>query len=107
MKEPAKYPRIRQLRKEFHLIQEDLAIFLHISRRSYSYYETGDLNVPVETLCALADFYGVSMDYLVGRTDCRKPETQSDHAFLTANTPAMIVSERRAFLRAQKKAAKQ
>lgn len=103
MKEPVKYPRIRQLRKTYRLTQEDLAEVLHTSRRNYSYYETGDQNIPVESLCTLADFYGVSVDYLVGRSDRKDSEVKSTENFPPVRIPAMIVSEKRAILRAAKK----
>ena len=41
----------------------------HISQRSYSHYETGSRNIPVEMLIRLANYYDISVDYLVGRTD--------------------------------------
>ena len=44
---------------------------LGLSQRTYAYYESGQRMVPPEVLCALGDLYGVSVDYLLGRTDCR------------------------------------
>ena len=40
---------------------------------AYSYYENGERSIPTETLCRLADLYGVSIDYILGRTDERAP----------------------------------
>ena len=45
---------------------------LHISQRSYSHYETGSRNIPIEMLIRLANYYDTSIDYLVGRTDRKK-----------------------------------
>ena len=45
---------------------------LGLSQRTYAYYESGQRMVPPEVLCALGDLYGVSVDYLLGRTDRRE-----------------------------------
>ena len=71
--DPMKYRRIRDLREDSDLTQETLAQHLNISQRSYSYYESGKRKVPVAVFSALADFYGTSVDYLMGRTDRREP----------------------------------
>ena len=63
--------RLKLLRKERNLRQEDLAIELGVTPRHYQKMEYGKVNLPTLTLCALADFYGVSLDYLVGRADHR------------------------------------
>lgn len=64
-----KIERIRKLRLEHHLSQTEVAKVLHVSQRSYSHYETGSRNIPVETLIVLCDYYHVTVDYMVGRTD--------------------------------------
>ncbi len=69
----AKYPRIRDLREDKFLTQEALAYALHITQRTYSRYETGDSNIPLETLVKIADYHNTSIDYLLGRTDIKKP----------------------------------
>lgn len=63
------YERIRNLREDSDLTQTDVASMLHCSQRTYSYYETGGHDIPTAVLVALADFYNVSVDYLLGRTD--------------------------------------
>ena len=63
------YERIRNLREDSDLTQTDVAEILHISQRTYSYYETGGHDIPTNVLIALADYYSVSTDYLLGRTD--------------------------------------
>lgn len=64
-----KFQRIQNLRTDADLSQKQLSEILHISQRSYSHYETGSRNIPVEMLIRLANYYDISVDYLVGRTD--------------------------------------
>ena len=63
------YRRIRDLREDSDLNQTQIAAVLHCSQRTYSYYESGGHDIPTEILIRLADFYNVSIDYLLGRTD--------------------------------------
>lgn len=65
--------RIRDLREDRDLAQKKVAEYLQVHQTTYSDYELGKLNVPVSVLHKLADFYGVSVDYLLGRTDEMKP----------------------------------
>lgn len=65
--------RLRDLREDKDLKQKDLADYLQIHQTTYSDYELGHANVPVEALHKLADFYGVSIDYLLGRTKVKLP----------------------------------
>lgn len=67
------YERIRNLREDKDLTQTDIAKYLHVTQRAYSRYETGDRSIPIETLSRIADFHHTSIDYLVGRTKCKKP----------------------------------
>ena len=64
-----KFQRIQDLRTDADMSQKQLSEILHISQRSYSHYETGSRNIPVEMLIRLANYYDISLDYLVGRTD--------------------------------------
>ena len=64
-----KFQRIQDLRTDADLSQRQLSEILHISQRSYSHYETGSPNIPIEMLIRLANYYDISIDYLVGRTD--------------------------------------
>lgn len=68
-----KYERIRNLREDKDLTQTDIAKYLHISQRTYSRYENDERAIPVEILSLLADFHYTSTDYLIGRTDIKKP----------------------------------
>lgn len=64
-----KFQRIQDLRTDADMSQKQLSEILHISQRSYSHYETGSRNIPVEMLIRLENYYDISVDYLVGRTD--------------------------------------
>lgn len=63
------YERIRNLRIDRDLTQEDIAQTLGIKQNTYSQYETGVLRYPVDVFVKLALFYNTSMDYLAGITD--------------------------------------
>ena len=67
------YPRIRDLREDRDLSQKQLAEILGMSQTGYSKYEVGTNDIPTHILIKLADFYGTSVDYLLGRTDDPKP----------------------------------
>ncbi|MDY3906512.1 MAG: helix-turn-helix transcriptional regulator [Lawsonibacter sp.] len=63
--------RLKELRLEKKVPQKELATYLGISVRGYQFYESEDNEPNIKMLIALADFYGVTIDYLVGRTDER------------------------------------
>lgn len=65
--------RIRDLREDNDLKQQALADLLKIHQTTYSDYELGRVNVPIPALHTLADFYNVSIDYLLGRTNTKTP----------------------------------
>ena len=67
------YPRIRNLREDRDLTQDDIAKFLNCTQACYSNYENGRREVPTEVWNMLADFYNVSVDYLLGRTNEKHP----------------------------------
>lgn len=69
------YYRIRDLREDKDLTQKNMGEILSCSQRVYSNYERGDLDIPTEILIKLADFHGVSVDYILGRTDVREINT--------------------------------
>ena len=64
--------RLKELRKKKHISQVRLAIELNMSQNSISRYETGAHEADYKTLIAFADYFNVSIDYLLGRTDCLK-----------------------------------
>lgn len=67
-----RYQRIRDLREDRDLTQAQVGRAINLPQRTYAYYESGQRMVPPPVLCALADFYDVSVNYLLGRTD--RPE---------------------------------
>ena len=70
--------RIRDLREDKDLTQEELSKFLNVSQVAYSYYEIDKRSIPLELLSKLADFYNTSVDYLIYRTDESKPYKKSN-----------------------------
>ena len=69
--------RIKELREKRGISQLKLAIDLHLGQNSISRYETGEREVSNKVLVALADYFGVSTDYLLERTD----DPSSDHLY--------------------------
>ena len=67
------FENIRNLRIDNSYTQQQIADYLNIKQNTYSQYETGALNYPVDILMKLSDLYDVSVDYLLGRTDVKKP----------------------------------
>ena len=65
--------RIRDLREDHDLTQQQVADYLNIRQNTYSQYETGSRQIPIEVLTALAALYKTSTDYLLGLTDCKTP----------------------------------
>ena len=60
------YQRIRDMREDSNLTQQQVADILNITRPQYSLYETGKREIPVHLLKILAEYYKVSTDYLIG-----------------------------------------
>ena len=71
-----KFENIRSLRIDGGYTQKQIAEYLHIRQNTYSQYEIGVLNYPIDVLLKLADFYGVSVDYLLGRTSVKTPDPE-------------------------------
>lgn len=65
--------RIRDLREDNDMTQQQVANYLNIKQNTYSQYETGNRQIPLDVLTALATLYKTSTDYLLGITDCRTP----------------------------------
>ena len=63
------YKRLRDMREDKDLKQRELAEILNVSQTTYSRYESGELYIPSAALIKLADFYNVSVDYILGRVD--------------------------------------
>lgn len=67
-----RFENIRSLREDNDKLQVELAAYLNVKQTTYSKYELGKINMPVEVLIKLADFYDVSLDYLVGRSKTKR-----------------------------------
>lgn len=65
--------RLRDLREDMDLTQQSLANYLGCNQTTYSRYETGETNVPIDILKKLAIYYDVSIDYITGLTNEKKP----------------------------------
>ena len=65
--------RIRDLREDRDLSQQQIADYLMCDQSLYSKYEREERAVPLEVMAKLADYYNTSIDYLVGRTDRKEP----------------------------------
>lgn len=61
--------RLKELREENDYKQEYIASIIGVKQNAYSQYETGKRQIPVEALIKLANFYDVSVDYILSRTD--------------------------------------
>ncbi len=71
--------RLRELREERNLLQKDIANLLNITTSAYGYYEQGKREPDTHVVNSLADFYDVSSDYLLGRTNCKSTENNISH----------------------------
>ncbi|MEG1142928.1 MAG: helix-turn-helix transcriptional regulator [Clostridia bacterium] len=65
--------RIKEIREDRDLLQKDIAKVLNIKQQSYSRYEMGLIPLPTEKINILAEYYNVSTDYLLNRTDEKRP----------------------------------
>lgn len=65
------------MREDRDLRQKDMAEYLRCTQVSYSHYELGKRDIPTDVLIRLANFYGTSTDYLLGRTDVKQPYPES------------------------------
>ena len=67
------FRRIKDLREDNNLTQQKVADLLHINRSAYSQYEVGILEIPIDLLIKLSQYYNVSVDYLLELTNNKKP----------------------------------
>ena len=65
--------RIRAIREDSDMTQQQIADILHVGQRTYSDYESGKTRIPVDSLILLAKYYNVSMDYISGISNNKKP----------------------------------
>lgn len=102
--------RLRDLRHEHHMRQEDLAKHLQISKSSVGMYERGEREPSLVTLRTIADFFHVTTDYLLGRTDDRNltvPKAKSSSKDDTVVSTGSRVSRKKALNRNLKEVLKQ
>ena len=64
--------RIRALREDLDITQREIAEYLHIKQNTYSQYENGQRQIPLDVLIKLAQYFNTSIDYLVGETNEKK-----------------------------------
>ena len=74
-----KFKRMKDLREDKDLKQENIANLLKITRQQYGLYETGKRTIPIDLLITLADFYETSVDYIIGRTNEKAPYKPKKH----------------------------
>lgn len=99
--------RLKIFRKERGLTQTQVADAVGLGRQAYAYYEKGEREPSTETLCKLADFFGVSVDELLGRTpqlfdDARvdRPEIMELYELMTPQQQSNLVNYARGMLAA-------
>ncbi len=63
------FDRLKKFRTSENILQKQMAEFLNITERQYRRYEAGEIDLPLSKAIKLADFFNVSLDYLVGRSD--------------------------------------
>ncbi len=71
--------RLKELREDSDITQKHLADLLFIKQNTYSQYENGQRQPPLEVLITLAKFYGTTLDYLVGISDIKNPYDKSSN----------------------------
>lgn len=98
---------LKILRKEKGLTQTQLANAVGLGRQAYAYYEKGEREPSPETLCKLADFFGVTVDELLGRTpqlfdDARieRPEIMELYDLMTPQQKSNLINYARGMLAA-------
>lgn len=70
------YERIREIREDHSLTQQQVADLLHIGQRTYSDYESGKTRIPIDSIMILAGYYNVSMDYITGASNLKSQYPQ-------------------------------
>ena len=72
--------RLRDIREVRDVKQQTVASYLHVRQNTYSQYETGQRQLPVDVLIQLAKFFHTSTDYILGLTDVSKPYPESSRS---------------------------
>lgn len=84
---------LKELREDRDLRQSEIAQILGTSQQHYSRYETGEIEMPLRVMDALADYYGVSTDFLMGRTDSREGISSLNAEITPGHTVGGLVSK--------------
>ena len=84
---------IRDLREDRDLKQIEIANILGTSQQHYSKYENGEYEMPIRALMALADYYCVSTDFILGRTECREGVTGQNKKVSADTTAGAVISD--------------
>ena len=81
------YQRLRDLKEDSDKTQKEIAEVIGVSINHYGKYERGETDLPLEKAITLAKYYGVSLDYLAGRTDIKNGMNAeiSDEGFQLVN----------------------
>ena len=74
--------------------QQQLADVIRVSQQSINKYENHDVEPNIETLCAIADYFNVSVDFLIGRTDIERKSEQTEFCDLNSEEKALIEKTR-------------
>lgn len=85
------YRRLRDLREDADKTQREIGMLLQTTQQQYAKYEAGIQEIPTHHLLVLADYYGVSVDYLVGRMDEKTQELYGQIAKLSESEKAKLV----------------
>ncbi len=64
--------RLKEIREDSDIKQKEIADYLHIKQNTYSQYENGQRQIPIDTLIQIAKFYNTSVDYLLGLTNTKE-----------------------------------
>jgi transcriptional regulator, XRE family len=89
---------LKELRKSRKLLQKDLARYLQVAESTYSYWEQGKFEPDTETLKKLADYFNVSVDYLLGRTE-NNETTTTENLFKTKKVPESLSDDEQELLK--------
>jgi len=87
------YEIIRGLREDREMKQIEIANVLGTTQQHYSKYENGEYEMPIRALMSLADYFGVSTDYLLGRTECREGVTGQNKKVSADATAGAVISD--------------
>lgn len=92
---------LKELRKSRKLLQKDLARYLQIAESTYSYWEQGKFEPDTETLKKLADYFDVSVDYLLGRAENKETAT-TENLFKIKKAPESLSEDEQELLKQYK-----